>query len=231
MSIIEFTAEVVLLSASAVLFPGPLFLANLIYGSKGGLHSGIEISVGHTIVELPLIILLALGIFEYSSLTLTDESLRIVGLIGGFAIIVFSIAQLSNMIKKRENIVDIHGKRSRNKDEATSILNRMVTRIEGRPIMVVGILFTAMNPFFIFWWLTIGLKLISDSIYLFGIIEGIIILFLSHIWMDYAWLAITAYLISKGRNIIRARLYHFLLFSISFLLAFYGLYLVVGNIL
>lgn len=231
MSIIEFTAEVVLLSASAVLFPGPLFLANLIYGSKGGLHSGIEISVGHTIVELPLVILLALGIFEYSSFTLTDESLRIIGLIGGIAIIIFSMAQLSNMIKKRENIVDIYDKRSRNKDEATSILNRMVTRIEGRPIIVVGILFTAMNPFFIFWWLTVGLKLISDSIYLFGIIEGIVILFLSHIWMDYAWLAITAYLISKGRTIIRERLYRFLLFSISFLLAFYGLYLVVGNIL
>ena len=107
----------------------------------------------------------------------------------------------------------------------------MVTRIEGRPIIVVGILFTAMNPFFIFWWLTVGLKLISDSIYLFGIIEGIIILFLSHIWMDYAWMATTAYLISKGRTIIRKRLYRFLLFSISFLLAFYGLYIVVGNIL
>jgi threonine/homoserine/homoserine lactone efflux protein len=228
---IEFSAEVVLLSASAALFPGPLFLVNLIYGSKGGLLSGIEITVGHTIVELPLIILLALGIFEYSSFTLTDESLRIIGLIGGIAIIIFSMAQLSNMIKKREDIVGIYDKRSLNKEKDTSFLNRMVTRIEGWPIIVVGILFTAMNPFFIFWWLTVGLKLISDSIYLFGIIEGIIILFLSHIWMDFAWLAITAYLISKGRIIIRERLYRFLLFSISFLLAFYGLYLVVGNIL
>ena len=231
MSTIEFTAEVVLLSASGVLSPGPLFLANLIYGSKGGFHSGIEIAIGHTIVELPLIILLVLGIFQYSSLTLTDESLRIIGLIGGIAIIIFSMAQLSNMIKKREDIVDIHDKRSRNKDEATSLLNRIATRIEGRPIIIVGILFTAMNPFFIIWWLTVGLKLISDSIYLFGIIEGIIILFSSHSWMDYAWLAITAYLISKGRTIIRERLYHFFLLSISFLLAFYGISLVVGNIL
>jgi threonine/homoserine/homoserine lactone efflux protein len=231
MSTIEFTAEVVLLSASGVLSPGPLFLANLIYGSKGGLHSGIEIAIGHTTVELPLIILLALGIFQYSSFTLTDESLRIIGLIGGIAIIMFSMAQLSNMIKKREDIVDIHDKRSRNKDKATSLLNRIATRIEGRPIIIVGILFTAMNPFFIIWWLTVGLKLISDSIYLFGIIEGIIILFSSHSWMDYAWLAITAYLISKGRTIIRERLYHFFLLSISFLLAFYGISLVVGNIL
>jgi ABC-type tungstate transport system substrate-binding protein len=74
-SVIEFTAEVVLLSASGVLSPGPLFLANLIYGSKGG----IKIALGHTIVELPLIIILALSIFEYSSFTLTEECLRMIG--------------------------------------------------------------------------------------------------------------------------------------------------------
>jgi threonine/homoserine/homoserine lactone efflux protein len=229
-NVIEFTAEVVLLSASGVLSPGPLFLANLIYGSKGGYHSGIKIALGHTIVELPLIIILALSIFEYSSFTLTEESLRIIGLIGGIAIIIFSIAQISSIIRKREVIADIHNKRSRNIDEATSLLNRMASRIEGRSI-IVGILFSAMNPFFIIWWLTVGLKLISDSIYLFGITEGIIILFSSHTWMDYAWLAITAYLISKGRTIIRERPYSFLLLSISFILASYGLYLVVGNIL
>ena len=78
-SVIEFTAEVVLLSASGVLSPGPLFLANLIYGSKGGYHSGIKIALGHTIVELPLIIILALSIFEYSSFTLTEECLRMIG--------------------------------------------------------------------------------------------------------------------------------------------------------
>jgi threonine/homoserine/homoserine lactone efflux protein len=190
MSIIEFTEEVVLLSASGVLSPGPLFLANLIYGSKHGLHSGIEISLGHTIVELPLIILLALGIFEYSSFTLTDESLRIIGLIGGIAIIIFSMAQLSNMIKKREDIVDIHDKRSRNKDEATSLLNRMTTRIEGRPIIVVGILFTAMNPFFIFWWLTVGFKLISDSIYLIylGLVKVLLFYFYRILgWIMHGW--------------------------------------------
>ena len=75
MSVIEFTAEVVLLSASGVLSPGPPFLANLIYGSKGG----IKIALGHTIVELPLIIILALSIFEYSSFTLTEECLRMIG--------------------------------------------------------------------------------------------------------------------------------------------------------
>jgi threonine/homoserine/homoserine lactone efflux protein len=93
-------------------------LANLIYGSKGGYHSGIKIALGHTIVELPLIIILALSIFEYSSFTLTEESVRIIGLIGGIVIIIFSIAQISSIIRKREVIADIHNKRSRYREEA-----------------------------------------------------------------------------------------------------------------
>ena len=57
----------------------------------------------------------------------------------------------------------------------------------GQGPFVAGILLSALNPFFIIWWLTIGLVLISESIQNFGII-GIVILFLFHIWMDYAWL-------------------------------------------
>jgi hypothetical protein len=48
----EFAAEVVLVSASGVLSPGPLFFANIIYGSKMGITAGIRIAYGHTIVEL-----------------------------------------------------------------------------------------------------------------------------------------------------------------------------------
>jgi hypothetical protein len=72
--------------------------------------------------------------------------------------------------------------------------------------------------------------LISDSILLFGVLEGILILFTFHIWMDYAWLFITAYLISKGKSIIKDRLYQYFLLSISFILASYGLYLIVEKI-
>ena len=108
MNVIEFTAEVVFTFSVRSLSPGPLFLANLIYGSKGGYHSGIKIALGHTIES----------IFEYSSFTLTEESVRIIGLIGGIVIIIFSIAQISSIIRKREVIADIHNKRSRYREEA-----------------------------------------------------------------------------------------------------------------
>jgi hypothetical protein len=84
--IIDFAAQVIFISVPGVLSPGPLFFANLIYGSKQGFYSGVKIASGHTIVELPLIIIVALSVFGFSSFILTKEGIRIIGLLGGIVI-------------------------------------------------------------------------------------------------------------------------------------------------
>src|SRR5215207_5385325 len=228
MTIIEFAAQVIFISSSGVLSPGPLFFATLIYGSKQGFYSGVKIVSGHTIVELPLIILLALGIFGFSSFTLTNESIRIIGLLGGTSIIFFSISQINNIIKRRR---DVGGVNNKNKisDKYFKKISNKGKRLQGP--LILGLTFSALNPFFIVWWLTVGLKLISDAVSLFGVVEGILILFSLHIWMDYAWLSATAYLVSKGRLILREGFYQYFLLSISFILASYGFYLIVEKIL
>ncbi|MDQ3848047.1 MAG: lysine transporter LysE, partial [Thermoproteota archaeon] len=63
MNIVEFGIEVIAISASGVLAPGPLFFANVFWGSLGNKWSGLKVAYGHRIVELPLIILLAEGLF------------------------------------------------------------------------------------------------------------------------------------------------------------------------
>ena len=228
MNIIDFAAQIIFISTSGVLSPGPLFFANLIYGSKQGFSSGVKIAAGHTIVELPLVILLGLGLFGFSFFTLTNESIRIIGLVGGIAIIFFSMSQINNTMKRRIKVGSVSSKNYSSNNCLFKISNKG-KRLNGP--LILGLTFTALNPFFIVWWLTVGLKLISDSVYLFGIVEGILILFSLHIWMDYAWLAVTAYLASKSRLILKERLYRYFLLSVSFMLAFYGSYLIVENIL
>lgn len=236
MNILEFAGEVIVISASGVLSPGPLFLANLIYGSKQGYYAGIKIANGHMTVELLLIILLSLGIFGLSNFTLAAGAIRAVGLIGGIAIILFSVAQILNITKKIGITGDDINKDNTSKnlrirygDTYFFLLDKVNRRIDRGPL-IVGIIFTAMNPFFLIWWITVGLKLISDSVYLFGVIEGVLILFLFHIWMDYVWLALTAYLISKGQSIFKMRFYYFFTISISIILVSYGFFLLVTNI-
>ena len=107
------------------------------------------------------------------------------------------------------------------KEKAT---NSQEIRDFKNPILV-GIIFTILNPFFLVWWFTIGSKLISDAVINFGIIEGIFIIFLSHIWMDYFWLWLTSFMINKGKSVIKEKVYRIFVFTISVILGIYGIYL------
>lgn len=209
MAFLEFSLYVILISTSGVMSPGPLFFVNLYYGSKYGIFNGLKIAIGHTIVELPLVILLFYGLDNYSSLFLSEDFLKIIGVIGGIFMVFFSFLQINSIITKN------YSETSNNKRSKYDIKNPLL----------IGIIFTALNPFFLIWWSTIGLKLVSDSIYLFGYYEGIVILFASHIWMDYFWLGITSFMAFKGRSIIKEKYYKGILLFFSSIITFFGGYL------
>ncbi len=56
--------------------------------------------------------------------------------------------------------------------------------------LFAGAAMTALNPYFIMWWLTVGLTLITKSIE-FGIF-GLIVFILAHEMCDYVWLGFVA---------------------------------------
>jgi len=216
----EFALEVIFLSASGVLSPGPLFFANLIYGSKQGLSGGIKMAIGHTVVELPLIIILSLGLFHFSAANLEHYAgLKFIGVVGGIAIICFSMLQIHAIITMKKN-------NTSNLDNRFGIITKYT--IHDKPIPS-GILFSLLNPFFLVWWFTVGLKLISDSISLFGILLGSAAIFIFHIWMDYAWLGGTSFLAHKGISILDGRYYNIILLSLSVVLIVFGLYWILIN--
>jgi threonine/homoserine/homoserine lactone efflux protein len=200
MNLLDFGIEVIALSASGVLTPGPLFFANLAYGTLHDKWSGIKIAYGHTAVELPLIIILAAGLFTFDT---AKKYASIVGLIGGIAILAFAGLQIASIIKEKR------------RHDTSSIAGN-------KGPFIVGIALSALNPFFILWWFTVGSKLIVDSA-AFGLATGLAILFALHIWMDYAWLASTAYLASKGAFVLKSKHYPTLLLGLTVVLIYYGL--------
>ncbi len=199
MNVLDYSIEVMALSTSGVLAPGPLFFANLAYATRHDKWSGVKVAYGHTIVELPLIIILAAGLFTFDT---AKKYANVVGLIGGIAILVFVGFQIATIIKEKRGL----GK---------------LNLADSKSPFIVGIALSALNPFFILWWLTVGLKLISDSA-AFGVTMGIAILFVLHIWMDYAWLASTAYLASKGASVLKSKYYPILLSGLTVVLIYYG---------
>ena len=81
---------------------------------------------------------------------------------------------------------------------------------------------SALNPFFIIWWLSIGFKLISDAMLMWAFV-GIFIVFALHIWMDFAWLGMVSFLALKSSKIISNRNYKILMIGLSLMLVYFGI--------
>lgn len=199
--IIEFAILVIIISASGVMSPGPLFAANITYGLREGVKSGIKIGIGHSIVELPLVILLGIGVF---SLEIFPEFRTIISIFGAITLFVFAGIQIKTILGKNKNI-SIKPKQG--------------------PI-VTGILLSALNPFFIIWWLTIGFKLISDAMMIWSFV-GILIVFVLHIWMDFVWLGAVSYLASKSKKILSNKNYKIIMGLLSMMLIYFGITFIV----
>jgi len=197
-----FALTVVIISVSGVMSPGPLFTANIMHGLKEGTQSGLKIAAGHTVIELPLIILLAIGIISLESIPEFKTTIVLLGAIGLFG---FAGLQIKNILtKKTQTGIQVkHG------------------------AFLTGILFSALNPFFIIWWFTIGFKLISDSIEIWSY-WGIGILFGVHIWMDFVWLGFVAFSASKAGNILSNQNYRILMIVLSGVLIYFGISFVLG---
>ena len=195
--LLGFAIVVIVISASGVLSPGPLFTANIFYGLKGGAKAGLKMACGHTLVELPLVILLGLGAF---SLEAIPEFRTYIGIIGALGLFVFAGIQLKQIFKN--SLEPINGPK--------------------HGPFLAGILLSALNPFFIVWWLTIGFKLISDAL-IFWSFWGILIMFLLHIWMDYVWLSSTALVSSRISKILSNRNFKVLVVGLSIVLVYFGI--------
>ncbi len=195
--VVGFAIMVVAISASGVMSPGPLFSANIIYGIRQGKIAGLKIALGHTIIEFPLIILLGTGIFTSN---IFPEYRILISIIGALGIFAFAGLQIKSLFQK----------------------NIQKNTESSRGPILTGIFLSALNPFFLVWWLTIGLKLISESIELWGFI-GVIVLFLFHIWMDYLWLYMIAFFASKTRNFLSNRNYKILIISLTIILIYFGI--------
>jgi len=137
MELLVFLAKVIIISLSGVMAPGPVTATTIAIGSRNR-FAGTLVSIGHGIIELPLIILITLGmgkIFQY------DSAKIVIGLAGG-AMLLFMAVQMLRSIKKHENNIE-----QTKKD---------------KPILA-GIVLTAGNPYFLVWWATVGLKLATDA--------------------------------------------------------------------
>jgi len=193
-----FFATVIVVSVSGVMAPGPLFASTIASGLRHKL-AGFKIAIGHTLVELPLVILIGIGVLSLEGF---PQFRIIIAMLGAASIFGFAAIQ------------------------TRSALKGITTKQTKYGPLLTGILLTGLNPFFLVWWLTIGIKLISDSMILWSF-WGILVMFALHIWMDYAWLMFVSAASSKSVRFLSGRSYKILMVSINAVLVYFGVSFIV----
>jgi len=191
MDVLAFIIEVEAITISGALSPGPLTVSAASLGIKSGKRAGFLISLGHMAFELPLVLLIAGG------LSIVSQSFKsILSLIGGVFLLYFASTQIISLREVRIN-----------------------TSEGGENAFLTGIMLTALNPYFIIWWLTVGTKLVMDSM---QFPMGVLFMYILHVWMDFAWLTLIAYAFYKGSRL-NESLLKAIMGILSLILIFFGL--------
>jgi len=206
--IFTFIATVVAVTASGALAPGPLFFTNITHGTKSGAKGGLAFSIGHTIFEVSLVVVLAVTLQTVIELQPTIK--LVVGVVGGTALLAFAFLQIRAALTTKS---DSEGK----------------SGVPSRNPLLLGTLFTGLNPYFILWWLTVGITLIITA--LEWSYAGVLIMYVSHVWMDYAWLIGTAYLAKKGTDLTGRKGYRILMVIFGLVLVYFGVNFIISALL
>ncbi len=190
-----FVAKVVVVSASGALAPGPLTASTAALGARGGWRAGFSVAVGHTLVELPLVLAIAYGVGGALSSPLARALL---GAAGGAFMVLFAALTLKAAVAGTG--VGAGG--------AGGFGSALAT----------GAALSLLNPFFIMWWLGVGSPLIAEAVE--GGAQGLLAFYAAHVWIDYAWLSLVAGLGSVAR--LNSWAYRALLAALALLMLYFA---------
>ena len=198
---VSFLIQSFIISLSGVMAPGPMTAATIAKGHSSP-HAGLFIALGHGVIELPLMILIYFG---FSSV-FNNESVKIsIGLLGGM----FLLKMGFDMFKSIKNIPDKNG----------GII---------RQPLLIGLILSACNPYFLLWWISVGAVLIITSIK-YGMIW--FILFAVIHWLtDLIWLYFLSAVSFKGKNYAGQKLQTVFFKVCGVFLIFFGINYIVDSI-
>jgi len=208
MNALNFVATIVLVTASGVLAPGPLFFASISHGTRVGARSGLMFSIGHTLIEFTLVMLLAAGLLTVAS----EPTVKLaVGVAGGIFLLAFGAMQIRDSFTSKFGEPKSGG-------------------VTSRSLLLIGLAFTGLNPYFIIWWLTVGAQLILMSLE-FAALAGVIFMYVCHVWMDYAWLTAVAHFAKMGTSVAGFKWYRLIMAVFGAVLVYFGLTFLISPLL
>ena len=194
---------VIITSLSGVMAPGPMFAVTLAKSLKSP-WAGIQVSLGHAVIEVPLILLVYFGLARF----FVNNTVQLVlGILGGSMIIWMGVS-----LFRARGLISREGK-----DTTYSAF-------------IAGILMSGLNPFFLVWWITVGSLLLMNFLDAIGT-WGLTLFIIVHWLCDFVWLSLLSFSIYRTRTFWGQRTQEWVFIILSIALLYFGVQFIVKGII
>jgi len=237
-----------LLGLGGAMSPGAL-LTYTIYqamkAGKKGYKPGLQISFGHVVIEVILIVFLLLGVAPW----IQQEPILIgIGLIGGLLLVFFGGTILRDIAKNRIKTDFLQGNlatspESTSKDLKEPIIVKISLDAEDTPLgsskrsfwtsifqhpFFAGMGFLMSNPYWWLWWATIGVTLLIDNDVSFSNGRTFLVFVVAKELGQILWYTGIAITIGFARQLMTRKIYLAILGICGLFMAGYGVYLAIS---
>jgi threonine/homoserine/homoserine lactone efflux protein len=190
---------VIITSLSGVMAPGPMFTVTLAKSLKSP-WAGMQVSLGHAVVEVPLILLVFFGLARFFEDAIVQ---LILGVLGGAMIIWMGIS-----LFRARGVISSEGK-----DTTYSAFK-------------AGILMSGLNPYFLVWWVTVGSLLLMSFLNSVGN-WGLPLFIVVHWLCDLVWLSLVSLSIYRTRQFWGQKTQEWVFIALSLALLYFGVQFIV----
>jgi len=187
------------IALSGALMPGPLLTYTVAESARRGFWVGPIIMLGHGCLELGLVILLLLGI---GAIINQPVVMGVVGLSGAIILWWLGYGLISSARQAKLNLTS---------GDAQAL-----------PPFWAGIVMSLANPYWLIWWVTLGLGYVLFA-YKYGL-WGVVFFFLGHFMADLVWYSLVAMAVAQGKQFISDRAYHGFMIACALFLMVFGCY-------
>jgi threonine/homoserine/homoserine lactone efflux protein len=195
-----------IIAFSGALMPGPLLTATIGESSRHGIKAGPIMMVGHSVLELLLVILLLLGLAPFIKMSVVTA---VINLIGGLILLWFGV----DMIRSIPGLSLEKTGKERNSNH----------------LVLSGIVLSLSNPYWSFWWATIGLGLLLNARQTGP--QGIFAFFVGHILADFVWYSVVSATIGSGKKFINRKVYQIIIGICAAFLVFFAVWFFYNGII
>jgi len=198
--LLAFLGKAIIISIPAVISPGAMTAGTLAAAPRNR-HAGALVAIGHGIVELPLMVIIVVGL-KYG---IDIEDIRVpVGFAGGAML----LAMAGLLVTGADKPVD--------PDAAPGKHGPLVT----------GVVLSAGNPLFLAWWASAGLALATEAVSL-GV-AAFVLFALTHWVLDVIWLEALTLAAAKGTKLLGDRSRRVIVRICAVVLVYFGIRFIYG---